>query len=324
MNFFRLVAWIVACGFAIPASAQPSDAELRRQAEQILSSEEFQHFDHFERKPKLPEATGNHEKPGDKSEAADKPWWERLRNRREKKTDSMNSSEKSKGTAHPQSEHQTTAETPKSPSKSESPAQRTSDGIQRPVRHAPKAPRESPEWNFHLPEWLLALLEPLGNLLGLTLHGIAYLVLAAVVALIVALAARALGAAWQNRRRGGSAGTQWLSPLAHDRSPGETAADVFLQQALAFAAQGAYREALGQLVLGAMSCIEHHEWIRYRRGLTLHDYLRSVRNRPEQHASLRQVIEVYEPAEYGRMPVTQVEFESALAGYRVGFETVQS
>jgi hypothetical protein len=110
------------------------------------------------------------------------------------------------------------------------------------------------------------------------------------------------------------------SPLAHDRSPGETAADVFLQQALRLAQRRAYREALGQLLLGAMSWIERKDWIRYRRGLTVRDYLRSVRSRPEQYGGLKTVVEAYEPVEFGRRPATEPVFESALAGYRAGFE----
>jgi len=165
---------------------------------------------------------------------------------------------------------------------------------------------------------------PIAHFLGLMLHFIAYAALAAVVVLILALAARAIAAGWSGRSRRGATGAVSAVPLSHDRSPGETAADVFLQQALLLAGRREYREALGQLLLGAMSYIESREWIRYRRGLTVRDYLRCVRGRPEQFAGLKVVVDAYEPVEYGRHPATQSVFESALEGYRDGFASTET
>ena len=70
-----------------------------------------------------------------------------------------------------------------------------------------------------------------------------------------------------------------------------------------------------------MSFIERQQWIRYRRGLTVHDYLRVLRSRPDQFAAFRQVVHVFEPVEYGRRLATEPLFTEALQGYRQGFDT---
>lgn len=377
---------ILACGFAIPARAQPTtefsptDAELRSAMQQILSSDEFRHFDHLERTP--PSAAEPVAEPSatdtatQESAPAEQTWWERLRQRtRTKKSSSGSDDAKSasgspSGEATPKSsDRQSTdgdksssadappsnsspdASTPPSPTRtgdgsreaSASPArpqreassgtstprggrpsQRGSDGVQRPVRYAPKTARPQPESpSSSSSSWGSGLFSGVGSFVGQLLHLLAYAVLVAVCGLIIALAARALADVWQHRRRRATGVGGVITPLAHDRSPGETAADVFLQQALHLAQQRAYREALGQLLLGAMSWIERKDWIRYRRGLTVRDYLRSVRSQPEQFDGLKVVVEAYEPVEFGRRPATQPLFESALAGYRAGFAAVE-
>lgn len=205
------------------------------------------------------------------------------------------------------------------------PAQLGSDGVERPVRFAPKpppAPRPSSGSNWNFDFGLGWLLSGVSTALGAMFHGIAYLALALVVLLLVALAARALVELLARRRNHvhipGLNGTL----LADERSPGEIAADVYLQQALELARLGDYRAAVSQLLLGAMSAIERRQWIRYRRGLTLADYLRSVRAQPTTYTGLATVVRIYEPIEYGRQPATADHFQHALAGYQQGIATL--
>lgn len=161
-----------------------------------------------------------------------------------------------------------------------------------------------------------------GNLLGGLFHGIAYLILIVIIAAIVVLIAQALMQAWSDRPRNlAGMSDAVVGPLTHDRSPGETESDVFLREALVLAQRGEYRAAIGKLVLGGMSAIERQQWIRYRRGLTVHDYLRVLRSHPEQFAGFRQVVHVFEPVEYGRRTATEPLFAAALRGYRQGFTT---
>ncbi len=202
------------------------------------------------------------------------------------------------------------------------PSLRGSDGIERPVRFAPKQ-ATAPERSWWEQDWdwgsSMGDLGAFGQFLGQLLQIIAYLAVAVVVALILVLVARAIADLIKSRQ--GKLAHQTVAgvPLADDHSPGEIASDIYVQQALELATQGRYREALGRLVLGAMSAIERARWIRYRRGLTLNDYLRSVRSRQESYAGFQAIVQVYEPVEFGRQTATSSGFESALNGYRQGF-----
>ncbi len=216
-------------------------------------------------------------------------------------------------TRSPSSERPVRMQQPRSPS------QRGADGVQRPVRQssrtAPQPKPSSPDSS----RWEGPSLG-LGSLFGGLFHGVAYLILAVIVVAIIVLILQAVTQAWNDRQlttRGGAEIT--IGPLTHDRSPGETESDVFLREALALAQAGDFRTAIGRLVLGGMSFVERQQWIRYRRGLTVHDYLRVLRSRPEQFAGFREVVHVFEPVEYGRRPATESLFATALAGYRQGF-----
>ncbi len=205
------------------------------------------------------------------------------------------------------------------------PSLRGRDGVERPVRFAPKPPEppapRGPDWNFDL--GLGRFFSGIASVLGNLFHLVAYTALAIVAGLIVVLVARAVAELLKSRRGLTTTNTVAAIPLSDDRSPGELAADVYLQQALGLAQAGRFREAVGQLVLGAMSAIERAQWIRYRRGLTLHDYLRSVRSRPPQYGGLQVVVQQYEPVEYGRRQATETTFSTALDGYRQGFGGLQ-
>ena len=203
------------------------------------------------------------------------------------------------------------------------PSLRGRDGVERPVRYAPKPVKvpepEPPSSSWTLDPMFGDFFAAIGQALGGVMHGLAYVALVVIAVLILVLVARALTDWWQPGRRRAAARLASTTELEDEHSPGEVPADRYLQQALELARQQQYRQALGQLVLGAMSTIEREHWIRYRRGLTLNDYLRAVRSYPTTFAGFRELLAAYEPVEYGRREANAALFEAALGGYRSGF-----
>ena len=154
-----------------------------------------------------------------------------------------------------------------------------------------------------------------GGAIGLLFHALAYLVLIAVCGLIVYLIVLAI----LNREPKSAA---HLSPLMNldvpqeeDHPPGELPADAYLAKSRQLAEQGRYREAVGQLLLGGMSGIERAALIRHRRGLTLRDYLRSLRGRAPHYDGFRSMIRLYEPVAFGRRVASHQTYQDALVGY---------
>jgi hypothetical protein len=101
--------------------------------------------------------------------------------------------------------------------------------------------------------------------------------------------------------------------------PGDLPADEYLRRAADLAAKGLYREAIGQLILGAMSFTERGGLIRFRRGLTHRDYLRALRARAPQYQAFRTIVAVYEPICFGRRPAAISHYQTSLDGYETGF-----
>lgn len=112
--------------------------------------------------------------------------------------------------------------------------------------------------------------------------------------------------------------------LAPETAPGELPADVYVARARALAADGRYRDAVAQLLLGAMSSIERAGWIHYRQGLTHRDYARAIRSHDTPYQSMRAMVRVYEPLGFGRRKATQQHFELSLSGYQAGFRATHS
>lgn len=213
-----------------------------------------------------------------------------------------------------------TTASPQQSSRRTQPALRGDDGIERPVRFSlrQRTPDFSPE--SELSDWQLPDLSGLDSLvrwLGGILQGLAYATLVVICIVILVLVAQSVWNSWDKSRH--SLTPQGANALAHDGSPGETSADVYLERALQLADRGQYHAALAHLLLGGMSWIERRDWIRYRRGLTARDYLRSIRNHPLHYQGLKLVIEAHEPVEYGRRSATQAAFAAALRGYRAAF-----
>ena len=228
-----------------------------------------------------------------------------------------------------------------SPSKNHSPANESSDsseagpplrppsasdGVPRPSRRHHGASRQESNWDWDdapsessNSQSRSSLTSSLAQGVSLFAQGIAWLVIALICGLILFLVIRS-GWTWNRRTRQAQPALAGQSiVLTDDRSPGELAADAYLAEALKLAQQGAYGDATARLLWGGMSHIERSGWIRYRRGLTLRDYLRSVRGRSPQFESFRQLVQAYEPVGFGRRPATGMTFEAALQAYRSGF-----
>jgi hypothetical protein len=186
----------------------------------------------------------------------------------------------------------------------------------------------SSESKFEWPQWLKDFFEWLGDLfrpiraffagLGYLMTALAWAVVAGIGALIIWLVVRAV----QNYQARQSA--RMHARHGHDEGeaeipPGDLPADEYLRRASELAERGQYREAIGQLILGAMSRTERSGLIRFRRGLTHCDYLRALRGRETPHQSFKQIVSVYEPICFGRRPAQMDHYLTSLDGYKTGF-----
>ena len=162
--------------------------------------------------------------------------------------------------------------------------------------------------------------EGFGSAVGVIFHLLAYVVIAIICALILFVIAKAIMNGTENLDSDSTINETIDETEETDVAPGILPADDYLQRARQLAGQGNYADAVAQLLLGTMSFIERREFIRYRRGLTIRDYLRAVRNRP-QFDGLRQIVQVYEPIGFGRRQATREHYEQALGGYESGFQT---
>lgn len=167
-------------------------------------------------------------------------------------------------------------------------------------------------------------LNAVGGVFGAIFHVLAYLILIAVCVLIIFLVVRAVLTREPAAATLASTRMNFDVPVEEDHSPGELPADAYLAKARELAAQRRYREAISYLLLGGMSAIERAQLIRHRRGLTLRDYLRSLRGKAPQYEGFKSMIGLYEPVGFGRRVASQITFEEALAGYEQAVEPVQT
>jgi hypothetical protein len=187
---------------------------------------------------------------------------------------------------------------------------------------APQPPAETktPEWLKKFLEWLGNLLSKTGNAfsgLGAILRALVYAVLAAICALIIWLVVRAVNR-YRARHNTGFKRRSYDEGEA-DLPPGDLPADEYLRRAAELAERGMFREAIAQLILGAMSFTERNGLIRFRRGLTHRDYLRALRSQTVPYQALRTIVNVYEPICFGRRPPHIDHYRTSLDGYQTGF-----
>ncbi|MFM7167095.1 MAG: DUF4129 domain-containing protein [Planctomycetaceae bacterium] len=123
----------------------------------------------------------------------------------------------------------------------------------------------------------------------------------------------------QRSLRGLFAGTaeDLLSDL--QTPPGELPATTYEGRARQLAAEGNYRAAIRELLLGSMAWIERAGLIRYRRGLTNRDYVRSVWRRLQQRQAYLTTAGQFELVYFGRRPATAAMFEQCLGEFEGAF-----
>lgn len=101
--------------------------------------------------------------------------------------------------------------------------------------------------------------------------------------------------------------------------PGELAASTYEGRALQMARDGNYRSAIRELLLGSMSWIERAGLIRYRKGLTNRDYVRSVWRRLDKREAYMLTATQFEYVFFGRRAPTAEMFEQCLTSFRGAF-----
>ncbi len=265
--------------FATPNLAQDAPVEpgIRESARQILAEPEFRYFPHLDDSPQRPESRAGRRSVGFSSDGG------------------------SSG---------------KGGNRGGSGSGGAGQGRDRKDRDRDKSSSSNSDDNSSTTIPLGGGLGAVGGIFGLIFHGLAYLILAAVCLLILVLVIRAL-MNWESP----SATTpnpaiNFDVPVEEDHSPGELPADVYLQKARELAAQRRYREAVAYLLLGGMSAIERAQLIRHRRGLTLRDYLRTLRGKSPQYDGFKSMIGLYEPVGFGRQVASHQTFEEALISYQ--------
>jgi hypothetical protein len=180
---------------------------------------------------------------------------------------------------------------------------------------------EWPQWIKDFFNWLRDVFRTVGHLfsgLGVLLQALAYGILAAIAAAVIWLLVRAFQK-YQGKLKTPFGRRNLPEEGEAEIPPGDIPADEYLKRASELASRGLYREAIGQLILGAMSRTERSGLIRFRRGLTHRDYLRALRSRAMPHQAFKQIVSVYEPICFGRRPANMDHYLTSLDGYKTGF-----
>lgn len=123
----------------------------------------------------------------------------------------------------------------------------------------------------------------------------------------------------ENRRRKSAFLDEEALLTELDVPPGELPASTYEGRARRYAAEGNYRMAIRELLLGSMSWVERAGLIRYRRGLTNRDYVRSVWRRQTQRDAMLQTASNFELIWFGRRTPTEDMFTACLAGFQGAF-----
>lgn len=169
----------------------------------------------------------------------------------------------------------------------------------------PTAPSGSFDWNFGL-----------GSLSSVfTIAMIA--VIAVVLIVIIAMVVKSIDAKKRSRENLLSDSDDVLSDVTSP--PGELAASTYESRAVQFASAGNYRSAIRELLLGSMSWIERAGLIRYRKGLTNRDYVRSVWRRTDKREGYLTTASQFEFVYFGRRTPTAEMFETCLTSFQGAF-----
>jgi hypothetical protein len=125
----------------------------------------------------------------------------------------------------------------------------------------------------------------------------------------------------ERKRRSKSQLNSSHDPLTADITapPGELPAATYEGRARRYAADGNYRMAIRELLLGSMSWTERAGLIRYRKGLTNRDYIRCVWRRQMQRDAMLATATHFELICFGRRTPTEEMFLTCLAGFQGAF-----
>lgn len=310
-----LIALVTLVSINVPVFSQEelSDHEVRKLRDEVLKQSQFRYFDRLDE---------NFERASGSSTPKPRPTGDQPQSGKENSPAKSRSGSSDTPAGGPQANsNRTKPGSGESTNKIGSTAEAPGDGIRRPSRQRPgdeNRKRENADTE-ELDSLLGSAGSAAGELIGFVAQLFFWLVIVAVCALILGLVVMGL-LNWRRQPRlqavlsnGGTI------EMADDRAPGDVAADIYLAEAMRLAGQGEFAEALARLVWGGMSSIERAGWIRYRRGLTMRDYLRSTRSHPREQTAFRSLLAGYEPVGFGRRPATSEGFEQALKSYRQGF-----
>ena len=141
---------------------------------------------------------------------------------------------------------------------------------------------------------------PVAKFVAIVLHTLAYAVLSIVVVLILWMVVRAIRDLKfpQRAQKTEEESSESAFEPAREVSPGAQPPDVYIAAARKMAADGRYREAIAQLMLGAMSRSERAGYVRHQSGLTVRDYLRSLRQQKREYRGFREMVRVFRTAEF--------------------------
>ena len=123
----------------------------------------------------------------------------------------------------------------------------------------------------------------------------------------------------QNQKKGFSSISGHGDLPVPDLPPGELPASAYELRARQYANSGDYQAAICELLVGSMSWIERSGLIRYRRGLTNRDYLRSVWKRPSQKHAWVSTSDVFERIVFGRRKPSAEMYENCLSQFQGAF-----
>ncbi len=175
----------------------------------------------------------------------------------------------------------------------------------------PRAPAQpSPasgswDWNFGL--------SGLGNAFVM----LVILVIVLMLIVIAAMIMKSIDAKKRNRNGLLSDSEDMLSDVT--APPGELAVSTYESRAIQFASAGNYRAGIRELLLGSMSWIERAGLIRYRKGLTNRDYVRSVWRRTDKREGYLTTAFQFELVYFGRRSPTADMFELCLTSFQGAF-----
>lgn len=101
--------------------------------------------------------------------------------------------------------------------------------------------------------------------------------------------------------------------------PGELAASTYESRAIQMAADGNYKAAVRELLIGGMSWIERAGLIRFRKGLTNRDYVRAVWKQSEKRQAYINTATEFERIYFGRRDANRDTFENCLRSFQGSF-----